>query len=126
MKIKNIADLGRYPFPDNIKRQIIDAFREKKNGCRAADSASHLEPASCHESVRTHAGEAFDSPVRIDIYSRRKTKTDIDNISGKAALDGIVAAGILKDDSPDWIESYCVHKPEICEKEETVIVIEEA
>ena len=72
--------------------------------------------------------ERFDAPVRIDIYSTRKGKTDIDNISGKAALDGIIKAGILKDDSTEFIKEYQVHRAvpvTKTEDEKTEIVITE-
>jgi len=125
MKIRNLSELNKYPIPEHIKQQIVDAYRKKKNGDNTPHSVADMEPASRNESVPTYAGETFDSPVHIDIYSRRKKKTDIDNISGKAALDGIVNCGILETDSPDQIESYQVHKPEISPVEQTVIVIEE-
>jgi Holliday junction resolvase RusA-like endonuclease len=72
--------------------------------------------------------ERFNAPVRIDIYSTRKSKTDIDNLSGKATLDGIVKAGILKDDSTEYIKEYQVHSAvpvSTTEEEETKIVITE-
>jgi hypothetical protein len=125
MKIRNLSELNKYPIPEHIKQQIVDAYRKKKNGDNTPHSVADMEPASRNESVSAYSGETFDSPVHIDIYSRRKKKTDIDNVSGKAALDGIVNCGILETDSPDQIESYRVHKPEISPVEQTVIVIEE-
>ncbi len=41
--------------------------------------------------------------ARIKIVSYRKRLIDIDNISGKAAIDGLVHAGILEDDSPEYV-----------------------
>lgn len=125
MKIRSINDLKRYGFPLHIQKQIIDGYRKTKTRHRVAGSSSHMESPSRNDSVGSYAGPSFNSFVHIDIYSRRKAKTDIDNISGKAALDGIVNAGILTTDSPDQITRYQVHKPEISFKEETVIIIEE-
>jgi Holliday junction resolvase RusA-like endonuclease len=65
----------------------------------------------------------FTAPVSISIYSTRCRATDIDNISGKAVLDGLVNCGIFKDDSPEFIESYQVHKAKIGKEEKTVISI---
>jgi Holliday junction resolvase RusA-like endonuclease len=49
---------------------------------------------------------------------------DIDGLSGKAALDGLVAAGILADDSPQQVAEV-IHRQVKGEPERTEIVIEE-
>lgn len=106
------------------KEQIRREF-EKKGRNRIADTASNVELSPKRKPIRSYEGATFNTPVRVDIFSTRCRKTDIDGISGKAALDGIVDCGILKDDSPDQIERYQIHKPTISKVEKTLIVIEE-
>ena len=48
--------------------------------------------------------QGFDSPVRIVFRHYRKRIIDVDNVSGKAAVDGLVAAGILENDSPKYVK----------------------
>ena len=125
MNIKSIEMLERCSLSEHAKEQIRREFSKKKNGNRDTYSTSNVERSVVNAPIHTYAGTTFNTPVRVDIYSSRKRKTDIDNISGKAVLDGCVEAGIFKDDSPDFIECYQVHKPTISNEEKTVIIIEE-
>ncbi len=61
----------------------------------------------------------------ITVHSRRKRLADTDGISFKAALDGIVQAGILKSDTVESIQevSYSQEKCKAGEEEETIISI---
>jgi Holliday junction resolvase RusA-like endonuclease len=108
--------LGEY-----AKQQIRKAFNANHN--RASNPTPHVERPARNESIPAYAGPKFTAPVCINIYSTRKRKTDIDNISGKAVLDGCVKSGIFKDDSPEFVEAYQVHRPEIGKEEKTVIII---
>ena len=68
----------------------------------------------------------FDTPVRIVVIHRRYRLADPDGLSIKAALDGIVTAGILADDSAKEIEEIRqlqikIKKPEL---ESTRFIIE--
>jgi hypothetical protein len=125
MRIHSLTELQSFGFPDHINVQIIREFRKTKNNDPPSVPASDVESAAINGPVSTYDGPTLNSYVSVDIYSRRKQKTDIDNISGKAVLDGIVNSGILETDSPDQIVRYQVHKPEISKTEETIIVIEE-
>ena len=49
--------------------------------------------------------QGFDSPVDIVIHSVRRRRIDVLNTDSKAAIDGIVRAGILKDDGPNQVAS---------------------
>ena len=71
--------------------------------------------------------QGLDKKSRIHIHSRRYRLADPDGISGKAAIDGLVDAGILQDDSPEQIESvtYSQEKIRKGETEETIIDIQE-
>ena len=63
------------------------------------DTTPYLEPDPSDAPLRTHEATAFDTPVRITIHSRRHRLADPDGISAKAVIDGLVKAGILKDDT---------------------------
>jgi hypothetical protein len=119
--IRTLAELEKSTFGEFAKQQIRKAFDANQN--RAPNPSAHLECSFGNEPIPAYAGPKFVAPVHIDIYSTRKRKTDIDNISGKAVLDGCVKSGIFKDDSPDYVKSYQVHQPEIGEEEKTIIVI---
>lgn len=111
-------------YPKYIQEQI-DAALKKTGGDRITNPNANMEFYACSASHEEKKSERFNTPVRVDIYSTRKRKTDIDNISGKAALDGIVNNQLLADDSPDEIAEYQVHKAEIGKIEKTTIVITE-
>jgi Holliday junction resolvase RusA-like endonuclease len=126
------TNLGDYA-KEQIRRSLAGGSRFNAAACdkkaaprnRASDTAANVEQYFVNATLPAYAGEKFNSPVRVDIYSTRCRKTDIDNISGKALLDGCVKSGIFTDDSPEYIRQYQVHNPEIGEEEKTLIVIEE-
>lgn len=65
-------------------------------------------------------------PVKIHIRSFRKRLCDADGISAKAAIDGLVHAGVIPDDSPKYVSvvSYSQEKIKKGEEEKTEIQIE--
>ena len=80
-----------------------------ENGNRITDKTSNLESAVRNEPLGQEESERFDSLVRISIHSVRGVLADPDGISGKAAIDGIVKAGILRDDSPKEVKERKKH-----------------
>jgi hypothetical protein len=72
-----------------------------KNRDTAADA--DLEPNIGHASVGAKKTPRFDAPCNITFVHVRTRLADSDGISGKAAIDGIVHAGILADDSPKQV-----------------------
>ena len=65
-------------------------------------------------------------PVKIHIKSFRYRLADADGISAKAAIDGLVMANIIPDDSPDIVRevTYSQEKIKRPEIEETIITLE--
>lgn len=63
------------------------------------------------------------SQCRIHVHSRRKRLVDADGVSAKAVIDGFVAAGLLEDDSHQYVEevSYSQEKIDKDEAEETIL-----
>ncbi len=68
--------------------------------------------------------QAFNTPVNINIHSKRKRECDPDGISAKWAIDSLVNNGLLINDSAKHVKSitYTQEKSDI---EETIITIEE-
>lgn len=64
-----------------------------------------------------------DTPVDITIHSIRRKRIDILNTDPKAAIDGIVRAGILYDDGPNQIAS-AKFTQEKGKEEMTIVTIE--
>ena len=54
--------------------------------------------------------------AKIHIHSKRKRLADADGISAKAAVDGLVFAGVLKDDSAQYVTEV-TYSQEKCKKE---------
>lgn len=87
-------------------------------------ASANMESSPRNAPVAAHEIPPFNSPVHITFHSTRTRLADADGISGKAALDGIVAAGILRDDSAEFVQAV-EHRQEKGKQEETRIVIEE-
>ena len=94
------------------------------NDDRIIDSDANVEQSTCHEPLAKNEGASCHSRVRITFTHYRKRLCDPDGISVKAAIDGIVKAGLLKDDSSEFIEE--IRQKQVKSSEEkTVIEIEE-
>ena len=71
---------------------------------RVAVPVADMEPAICDAPVAEEKSPGLDTPCSILVHSVRARLADSDGISGKATLDGIVHAGLLPDDSPEYVE----------------------
>jgi hypothetical protein len=89
---------------------------------------ANLESVVSHAPLEAKKGPRFNTPVRITIISHRSRLCDVDNASGKAAIDGLVHSGILADDSPKFVKEvrYQQVKCKSKEDEVTYLLIEEA
>lgn len=92
----------------------------------SSNKATNMERTLSDESFQACKGKAFTTPVRITVISYRSRLADADGISAKAAIDGIVHAGILADDSPKEVVEvrHLQHKVKNKEDERTEIEIE--
>ena len=86
-----------------------------------------MERDTSRQSVGEKTNPRFDTPVRLRVISYRVRLTDADNCCAKYAIDGIVEAGILRDDSPKYVQSVTHEQVKVKNKseEKTVIEIEE-
>jgi len=91
---------------------------------RITDTTANVEQAVGDALLGAQEVQGFGSPVRISFHSVRKRLADIDGLSGKAALDGLVAEGVLPDDSPKFVQEVR-HTQEQGKIEKTVITIEQ-
>ena len=84
-----------------------------------------MEPIARDEPIQKSRHPTFDTLVDIRIVSHRTRLADADGISGKAAIDGLVHACIIRDDSPKEVRevSYAQIKVKNKEEEKTVIQI---
>ena len=100
-------------------------MNDKKDNHNSSISVTDLEPHPSDESLAEEEAERPDSRASILVHSRRKRLCDPDGVSAKAAIDGIVKAGILIDDSPVYVKEvrYSQEKIKKGEEEETIITV---
>lgn len=89
---------------------------------RDTDTHANMEQASSNEPLAAKKGARFNTPVRIHIHSIRHRLVDPDGISAKAAIDGIVQAGVLEDDSAKFVTEVS-YSQEKGTPEKTIITI---
>ena len=97
------------------------------NENHTTNSTTDMESVAWNEFLGEKKMPRFDTPVRILIHSYRHRLVDSDNVSGKAAIDALVHAGILADDSPKQVTEVSFRQTKIKTKEEekTEIIIQE-
>lgn len=76
-----------------------------ENSDRITCSSTDLESDIPDAALSKKGFKTQNSRVSITVRSFRKLKSDPDGVSVKAAIDGIVARGILPDDSSEQIKS---------------------
>lgn len=123
------------PSPGKQERTLrTDAILKRKGqwygtarilGDRVTDSAPNVEQVARDEPIQAGRNPAFDTRVDLRIVSYRTRLADADGISAKAAIDGLVHAGVISDDSHKEVRevSYTQVKVKNKEDEKTVIQI---
>jgi len=78
---------------------------------------ANVEPAFGDAPQGQNQAPRISTPCRVHFHHVRGRLADIDGISGKAVLDGVVCAGILADDSTQQVtevtHSQTKGKPEV-------------
>jgi len=87
-------------------------------------SIANMEQNITDASKRKDEVAEINSRVNIHIHSVRHRLADIDGISAKAAIDGLVHAKILKDDSAKEVKEVTYSQEKTKGQEETIITIE--
>ena len=99
------------------------AYEETIND-NTANPNANMEQIVSDEQVGKNEGSPSNSRVRISCTSYRKRLADFDGISYKAAIDGLKAIGVLKDDSTQYVsEEATVNQKKSVGDESTVIEI---
>lgn len=88
--------------------------------------ATNLERTASDEPLAKNGSPAFDSPVRILIHSYRCRLCDVDGISSKSLLDGLVLANVIANDTTNEVQEvrYLQTKVKTKAEEQAVITIE--
>lgn len=71
---------------------------------KTALPVANMEQNTSNECMGKEKTKGLDTRVNIYVRSYRKAKHDPDGISAKAAIDGLVKAGILNDDSTNEVK----------------------
>lgn len=87
-------------------------------------SVAHMELSPSDGPLETKKGSGHFARVSITVHSYRRRLADPDGISAKAAIDGLVMCGVIKDDSAKYVEEVR-HKQTKSKEEKTVLIIEE-
>jgi len=125
--------VNRDPIEINGRIWIYDASSRTHRPAEAVDNNNNpgqtadVELPAGRKRSRKNEGAAFTSRVSIEIVSYRSRFADADGISAKAAIDGIVAAGVLRDDSAKEISEVRYRQVRVQSEadEKTEIVITE-
>ena len=108
--------------------QMVDSWKEWRKIERNTNTdssplpASNVESAISHEPLAAEKDSGPDKRCRVHVHSKRRRLCDPDGISAKAAIDGLVAAKLLRDDSAKFIKEVSFSQ-EVSEVEETIIEI---
>ena len=96
----------------------------KINDNRNPYSDANVEQITSSRKVGKKENKGLDTSVRLRIISYRWRLADADGISAKAAIDGIVQKGVLKDDSTQFVKEVSYEQIKILHKEAERTVIE--
>ena len=102
--------------------------RKKKNGRRNPRTDANVERIIGDEPLASNESPTFSARVGITVTSYRARTADTDGVSAKAAIDGLVACGILRGDTAKevaWVHYPAVIKVKNEADEKTVIEVEE-
>ena len=107
-------------------RDLWEVWYEQHTN-RAAVSVAKSQCRPGNEPMAAKKIPGLGSPCNIHLHSKRHRLIDVDNLYGKACIDGLRHAGFIKDDSPQYIARviYTQEKIGKGEQEETIITIEE-
>jgi hypothetical protein len=115
MRLKSEAELNKL---------LKNSHAKVRNSIRS--QTPHVEQDPFDEAKRAYEIKAFDSPVIITVHSFRYRRADPEGLCFKHHLDCIVKAGILVDDSCEYVEEVRFKQTKIKkpEEERTVISIQ--
>lgn len=85
-----------------------------------------LERTAGNASLPTGKGPLFDSQVSLRVHSYRTRLVDVDGVSAKYAIDGLVMGGVIANDTTKEVREVIYSQTKVKNKseEKTVITIE--
>jgi Holliday junction resolvase RusA-like endonuclease len=104
-------------WPERYQKQIAAQPRR-----RNTPAPPNLEQHPQHEPLAEIPVQEDVLPCRIGIHSIRRRLADVDNLCGKYFIDGLMEAGILRDDSPEHVKEVTFTQ-EKGEPERTIITL---
>lgn len=92
----------------------------------ATDKASNVECLTRNASLPACKGPLFDSQVSVRVHSYRTRLVDVDGVSAKYAIDGLVMGGIIANDTTKEVREVIYTQTKVKNKsqEKTEITIE--
>jgi len=84
---------------------------------------ANLERTVGNEPIQAGKSPAFDSPVSIRVHSYRCRLCDVDGVSGKALLDGLVHANVIADDSTKEVVEVLFQQTKVKNKSDEKVVV---
>ena len=118
------ADLKRNP----RLAKLIEAAIQRDDGQKTtrnnpAVPSANMEPGAGNGTAEADRFEVPRPPVNLRVHTVGKRGIDADGICAKWAIDGIIRAGILPDDGPEFIQEF-TQTTRRGEEEQTIITIE--
>ena len=110
---------------DDLPIRYQQQAREALAGRKIPSKAAHLEPHTGNQPLAAQKAQGFDGQVDIHFREKRHRLADPDGACTKYCTDGLVSAGILRDDSTKEIGQVSKEQIKIGkdDQEETVIEI---
>jgi hypothetical protein len=95
--------------------------KENNKGNKIAFSLANMEQIIGDASLGEEETKGLATPCSIHIHSKRKGQVDADGVSAKAVIDGAVHAGVLQDDSPNFVKEVTFSQEKVTTEEETIL-----
>lgn len=101
-------------------------MRKRKASRRDSRKNADMERSLSDDRMAKRKSATFDAQVSLRIDHYRLRLADPDGLSAKAAIDGLVHCGVLRDDSAEEIKEirHFQHKVAKASLERTIITIE--
>ena len=110
----NVADL--------LARGSAAFRRLNAGGDLPRPAAANLEPHSVHVAPGAPGRKAAGPRVRLTVRSYRARLCDPDGISVKAAIDGLVQAGVIPDDNAEVVKGLTIEQVKVRRGEERTVI----
>ena len=108
--------------PERYRKQIEEQLSKGRNN--TAIPISNTKSFKRALTLGAQEVPRLDTPCFISVHSIRKRKPDLDGLSSKAVIDGVVSLAILPDDREEYMARSPVYTHETGSIEITIITME--